>query len=101
MNVTIPGRECIQRPTLAIIIHALASCPNLRQFGRVLKDEETTPEQYEAYRRMTPGERLEMAEQLYWTARELKAAGLRHQHPDWSEEEVAREVTRIFTHART
>ena len=30
-----------------------------------------------------------------------QAAGLRAQHADWSEEQVAREVTRIFSHART
>ncbi|MBI2948609.1 MAG: hypothetical protein HYY23_13280 [Verrucomicrobia bacterium] len=50
---------------------------------------------------MTPGRRLAIAEQLYWTARELKAAWLRQQHEGWSEEQVQREVTRIFLHART
>jgi hypothetical protein len=42
-----------------------------------------------------------MAEQLYWSARELKAAWLRAQHPDWPEAQVSREVTRIFLHARS
>jgi len=67
----------------------------------VLPDEQTSPEQFEALRRMSPERRLALAERLYWTARELKTAWLRSQHPDWSEEQVAREVTRIFTHART
>jgi hypothetical protein len=71
------------------------------RFELVLLDEEMSPEQIEAYRRMTPERRLALAEQLYWSAREWKAAGLRVQHPDWSEAQVAREVTRVFLHART
>jgi len=67
----------------------------------MLPDEQTSPEQIEAFRRMTPERRLALAEQLYWSARELKAAWLRAQHADWSEEQVSREVTRIFSHART
>ena len=64
-------------------------------------DEQSTPEQIAILRQMTPERRLALAEQLYWSARKLKAAGVRAQHTDWSEEQVAREVTRIFTHART
>jgi hypothetical protein len=67
----------------------------------VLPDEQTTPEKFEALRRMAPERRLALAEQLYWTARELKATGIRAHHPDWPEEQVAREVTRLFTHARS
>jgi len=67
----------------------------------MLPDEQTVPEQFEAFRRMTPERRLALAERLYWSAREMKAAWLRGQHADWSEEQVAREVTRIFAHART
>jgi hypothetical protein len=67
----------------------------------VLPDEQTSAEQFEALRRMPPERRLALAEQLYWFARELKAAGLRVHHPDWSEEQVTCEVRRLFTHART
>ena len=67
----------------------------------MLPDEQTSPEQFEAFRRMPPDRRLALAESLYWSARQLKAAGLRAQHPDWNEEQVAREVTRIFLHARS
>jgi len=67
----------------------------------MLPDEEPSPEQIAAYRRMTPAQRLERAEQLYWTAREVKAAGVRWQHPDWSEEQVKAEVRRIFMNAKT
>lgn len=67
----------------------------------MLPDEQTALVQYDIFRRMTPGRRLALAEQLYWTARELKAAWLRREHADWSEDQIARETTRVFTHART
>ena len=67
----------------------------------MLADEQTSLEQFEAYRRMLPERRLALAEQLYWSARQLKGAWLRQCHPDWSDAEVAHEVTRIFTHARS
>ena len=50
---------------------------------------------------MTPEARLLLAERLYWSARALKASWLRSIHPNWTEEQVIAEVTRIFTHART
>ena len=42
------------------------------------------PAQIEAYRRMTPAQKLEIAFQLWRAARALKAASLRSEHPDWS-----------------
>jgi hypothetical protein len=52
--------------------------------------------------RAIPGEqRLRLAERLYWSARKMKAAGFRAQHPDWPEERVGAEVRRIFLDART
>jgi hypothetical protein len=49
-----------------------------------------------------PGERrLRLAERLYWSARKLKSAGLRAQHPDWPEERLHAEVRRIFLDAGT
>lgn len=47
-------------------------------------------------RKMTPGRRLEIAQSMYNTAWEFKAAWLRSQHPDWSEEEVQQTTRRIF-----
>ena len=67
----------------------------------MLPDEQPSPEQIQALRRMPPERRLALAEQLYWSARKLKAAGLRSQHPDWPEERVNAEVRRLFLHART
>ena len=66
-----------------------------------MKDEDHSPEHLEILRRMTPEQKLIAAFDLYDTARELKAAGLRMQHPDWSEDQILKEVSRIFLHART
>src|SRR5205823_9057522 len=65
----------------------------------MVSDERPAPEQIEIYRRMTPQERLQAAERLYWRARKVKAAELRHQHPDFDEEQVQAEVRRIFLEA--
>jgi hypothetical protein len=46
--------------------------------------------------RMTPAQKLEASMRLYWSARALKAAGIRAEHPDWSEEEVAAAVRAAF-----
>ena len=64
-------------------------------------DEQTSPEQTTALRAVTGAQRLRLAERLYWSARKMKAAGLRHQHPDWPDQRLNDEVRRIFTHART
>ena len=60
-----------------------------------------TIEEIRILRAMTPEQKLRAIKRLYWTARSLKAAWLRHQHPDWSEDEVQREVRKIFLNART
>jgi hypothetical protein len=67
----------------------------------MLPDEQTSSEQIESFRRMPAERRLALAEGLYWSARELKAAWLRAQHPDWTDIQVSREVTRVFLHARS
>lgn len=52
--------------------------------------------QDEIIRNMTPARRLEIAQGLYETAWEIKKSGLRIQHPDWTEEEIAAKLRRIF-----
>jgi len=64
-------------------------------------DEQASPEQIEILRAIPGERRLRLAERLYWSARAMKKAGLRAQHPDWPEERVDAEVRRIFLHART
>jgi hypothetical protein len=65
----------------------------------MLADEQTSPEQFALLRAMSGERRLQLAEEMFWLARRLKVAGIRHQHPDWSEEKVIAEVNHIFLHA--
>jgi len=51
-------------------------------------------------RSLSPAQKLRAAEQLYYSARQLKAAALRAKHPDWSEETIQRAVREIFLYAR-
>ena len=67
----------------------------------MLADEQISPEQIIALRAITGARRLRLAERLYWSARKMKAAGLRQQHPDWQEQRLNEEVRQIFSHART
>ena len=67
----------------------------------MLTDEQASPEQFAALRAMTGERRLRLAEQLYWSARKMKLAGLRSQHPNWPDKRLNDEVRRIFSHART
>ncbi len=46
--------------------------------------------------RMTPGKRLEVARGLYEAAWQIKAAGLRREHPDWPEQRLLDTLRRIF-----
>jgi hypothetical protein len=59
------------------------------------------PAQIESYRRMTPVQKLEIAVQLWRAARALKAATLRAEHPDWSEDRVQAKVKEVFARARS
>jgi hypothetical protein len=56
--------------------------------------------QLEIIRRMSPGAKLDAAMRLYWSARQLKTAALRRDHPDWSEEELTKAVNESFLYAR-
>lgn len=69
--------------------------------GRSVRQATVHPEQAKIYRAMSPEKRLQIAYDLYRTARQLKEAGLRDSHPDWTEEQVRSEVRRIFLYART
>ena len=60
-----------------------------------------TPEQgaqmqVEAYRRMTPQERLQISFRLYELTRTLVRQGVKHQHPEWNAQQVEEEVSRRF-----
>jgi hypothetical protein len=57
-----------------------------------------SPEEIRVLRAMTPEQKLQTMERLYRTARSLKAAWLRAQHPDWREEKIQRAVQRLRPH---
>jgi hypothetical protein len=59
------------------------------------------PEQKKSYQAMTPEKKLQLALDLYYSAREIKAAGLKRQHPEWSTEKINQKVREIFLYART
>jgi len=52
--------------------------------------------QGELIKKMTPCQRLEIANDLYVTAWELKKAGLKRQHPDWSDVAIEKRTRWIF-----
>lgn len=56
------------------------------------------PEQVKALRRMTLAERLRAGLNFMEEMRQLKAAALRAQHPDWSESDVSRALRDFIRH---
>ena len=65
--------------------------------------EQSLPEKIrtEIYKNMTPLQKWEEVYRLRVMAWELKSAGLKAKYPEWSEEEIRREVRRIFLYAVT
>ena len=59
------------------------------------------PEQKKAYQAMTPEKKLQVALGLYYSAKEIKVAGLKRQHPEWSMEKINQKAREIFLYART
>lgn len=61
---------------------------------------EAREEYFRILRAMTPAQKLDAAARLYWGARDLKAAWLRSQHPDWTDAQVEKAVRDAFLYAR-
>ncbi|MCF8145635.1 MAG: hypothetical protein K9N21_17115 [Deltaproteobacteria bacterium] len=59
------------------------------------------PVQLRIFREMSPERKLEIAQMLYYSARELKAAAIRAKHPEWSEEEIQSRLSEAFLYGRT
>ena len=57
--------------------------------------------QKKIYKSMPPEEKLKIALRLYYSARQMKAAALRHNHPKRTEKEIQEKVREIFLYART
>jgi len=65
------------------------------------KSEEMVALQKKIYQSMPPEKKLRIALRLYDSARRLKAAALLHDHPTWTEQEIQKEVRKIFLYAST
>jgi hypothetical protein len=52
--------------------------------------------QDELIRMMESSRRLQIAQELWQTAWELKQSGLRAQYPDWTEEQIRAKARRVF-----
>jgi hypothetical protein len=52
-------------------------------------------------RQMTPQQKVDLAMNLYYSARELKSAWIRQLHEDWSDQQVAEAVREVFVNARS
>jgi hypothetical protein len=63
--------------------------------------EELHPEQIKALRRMTPQRRLDLSLGFVEQMRELRAAMLRKEHPEWSAEKVAQALREFVRDARS
>ncbi|MGB6042856.1 MAG: hypothetical protein WBF93_06825 [Pirellulales bacterium] len=50
------------------------------------------------YRDKTSTERLQIGFGMWRAARKLVAAGVRHQHPEWPDDETNREIARRMSH---
>ena len=59
------------------------------------------PVQVEIYKKMSPADKLAIAEYLYWTAWELKKSGLKNQHPEWNNELLDKKVREAFLYAKS
>jgi hypothetical protein len=62
----------------------------------MMTPEEGMWKQIELYRRMTPQQRLQISFRLYHLTRTLVRQGVKHQHPDWDDQQVEQEVLRRF-----
>lgn len=60
--------------------------------------ENLHPEQIKALRKMTPAQRLKIALQFMEEMRQLKAAALRAQHSDWTENQIAHALREFVLH---
>ena len=58
-----------------------------------------TPEQVSIFKAMSPARKLDLAGQFCQAARQLKARGLRAQHPDWPAAKIESRVREIFLYA--
>ncbi|MBI1732117.1 MAG: hypothetical protein HYR49_05035 [Gammaproteobacteria bacterium] len=77
-----------------------APVPNDKPMGSLFR-EPAHPVQIEGFRRMTPEDKLRLVAGLYGAGIQLKVAGLRMVHPDWTEARLLHEARSSLLHAGT
>jgi hypothetical protein len=68
---------------------------------RLVQLEPLDPRQIERFRSMTPAEKWDVAKGLLRTARQTRRAAIAMRHPDWTADEIERELAREIACART
>jgi hypothetical protein len=81
-------------------VDVLPRCIRERNIPAVMRDP-LHPVQIEGFKRMSPAQKLQMVCDLYQTGIQLRVAGLRTAHPDWSPERLDFEARRSLLHAGT
>jgi hypothetical protein len=56
--------------------------------------------QTEIFKKMTPEEKLKIAERMYWSAYELRYAVFKTQFPDLSDYEIKEKTKKYFLYAK-
>lgn len=64
------------------------------------RDGVVSPEMARVLRQKTPAERLQIAFGMIDSARAMLRSVLQQKHPDWSDQEIQREVARRISHGR-
>lgn len=62
----------------------------------MLTEKQGVLSRVEILRRMSPEKKLDATMRLYWSARQLKAAGVRAAHPSWTDAQVEDAVRDAF-----
>lgn len=81
------------RPTTFIAITSMTTRPPVVEI--------IEPEMVAMWRGKTPGEKLNIYFQTWEFARQITEAGIRQQHPEWSDDEVLRETASRLSHGLT
>ena len=65
---------------------------------RAFEESCISQEMADVYRQKTPAERLQIGFAMWRAARKLIEAGVRRQHPEWSDDLVSGEIARRLSH---
>ena len=95
------NQACYRTLKLNRLLNYSQSSIRLDPMAKETAAEIGTKIQEEIFYRMTPAQRLRAAEQLYWSARQLKAATIQALHPELDQEQVQQKVKEIFMYARS